>query len=116
MAGPEIYRSPLTRADLERLAAESFEDMVKFVVDLRREVICAGGGLHADEEKLLLEDGSAQTDLWGANYYLFDTSDARFEYTSMINIRPTDGNTAQEIQSPEIRSGVRDLAIRFFEP
>jgi hypothetical protein len=51
----------------------------------------------------------------GANYYLNDVTDHRFEYTSMINVRPKQGNTSQEIQSPDIRRQVRDLAIFFFE-
>ena len=115
MRGPEIFRQPIPRTATEELASESFEDMVKFVVDLERNVICAGGGLHADEEQLLLEDGSRQEDLWGANYYLADASDARYEFTSMINIRPSQENTAQLIQSEDVRRRVRDLAGRFFE-
>jgi len=89
--------------------------MVKFVVDLERKIVSAGGGLHSDEEKLLLDDGSQQEHLWGGNYYLNDTSDKRFEYTSMINIRPNQGNKSQEIQAPEIRAQVRELAAFYFE-
>lgn len=89
--------------------------MVKFVVDLERHVICVGGGLHADEEEILLQQGSRQSDLWGANYYLFDPSESRFEYTSMINVRPNDQNTSQAIQSETIRQKVRAAAIHFFE-
>ena len=88
---------------------------MKFVVDLERNVICAGGGLHADEEQKLLEDGSLQENLWGANYYLTDATETRFEFTSMINIRPSQGNTAQLIQSADIIAGVRAMAIHFFE-
>lgn len=115
MSKPELFEGPIPRPVLERLAQESFEDMVKFVIDVRRNVICVGGGLHADEEAVLLEDGSRQEDLWGANYYLFDSSEARLEYTSMINVRPRDGNTAQIIQSEPIRQKVRAAAVHFFE-
>ncbi len=115
MKGPAIFRQPILRTETQELALESFEDMVKFVVDLKRNVICAGGALHADEEQMLLEDGSRQEDLWGANYYLDDASQARYEFTSMINIRPSQENTAQLIQSEDIRRRVRDLAVHFFE-
>jgi hypothetical protein len=115
MSKPELFNLPLTRETLERLARESFDDMVKFVIDIERQVICVGGGLHADEEAMLLENGSQQKDLWGANYYLQDSSESRFEYTSMINIRPSDENTKQEIQSDAIRTKVRTAAIHFFE-
>jgi hypothetical protein len=56
-------------AELARLVALFFEDMVKFVVDVRRGVAAVGGELHADAEAVLLEAGSEQQDLWGANYY-----------------------------------------------
>lgn len=89
--------------------------MVKFVVDLKRQVICVGGGLHADEEAILIDDGSVQSDLWGANYYLELEGEERFEYQSMINIRPAQNNRKQQIESPDIRSQVRRLGEFFFE-
>jgi len=115
MSKPELFDSPLSRATVERLAQESFEDMVKFVVDLKRKKIAVGGGMHSDEEALLLRDGSEQADLWGANYYLHDKSEQRFEYTSMINIRPSQNNLAQLISDPGIRQAVREMASHFFE-
>jgi hypothetical protein len=115
MSKPEIHRDPLSKETIQRLADDEFGNMVKFVVDLEREVICAGGGLHSDEEGMLLDDGSRQTNLWGANFYLDRPAGKRLVYTSMINIRPSDGNTKQEIMSPELRDRVRALADRFFE-
>ena len=115
MGKPEIFREPIPKETVRRLAEESFEDMIKFVVDLKEKIICAGGGMHADEETLLLEDGSSQGNLWGANYYLDDPTDQRFEYTSMINIRPRDHNRKILIESESIRRRVRALAEYFFE-
>ena len=115
MSKPLLFKSPIERAVTRQLAQDSFEDMVKFVVDLDRRVICVGGGLHSDEEQILLEDGSQQDNLWGANYYLDDSGDARFEYTSMINIRPLQNNKSQQIESAEIRNQVYSLAVHFFE-
>lgn len=115
MSHPEIFHEPLPKQVIKRLAEEEFIDMIKFVVDLDQKIICAGGGLHSDEEKLLLEEGSEQTHLWGGNYYLNDASESRFEYVSMINVRPKDGNTKQEIQSEGLRRQIRDIAIHFFE-
>jgi len=115
MSKPEIFKVPISQSDTRRLADESFGDMVKFVVDLEREIICAGGGLHSDEEQLLLDDGSKQENLWGANYYLDDHGESRFEYTSTINIRSRQNNTSQQIQSEDIRHQVKKLAVHFFE-
>ena len=115
MSKPEIFYQPIPKETIERLAREEFDDMIKFVVDLEKRIICAGGGLHSDEEQMLLDQGSAQTGLWGANYYWQDSSEQRFEYTSMINVRPEDGNKTQQIQSSELKEAIRTLAIHFFE-
>jgi len=88
--------------------------MVKFVVDLDLEVICVGGEFHSDEETILLEKGSKQENLWGANYYLERPEGKKLVYTSMINVRSRDGNMKQEIQSPRIRKQVARLAKRYF--
>ena len=100
---------------MRRLADETFGDMIKFVVDIEERIICAGGGLHSDEEKLLLEEGCQQANLWGANYYPDLTGEDRFEYHSMINVRPSQNNRKQQIESASIRRTVRDLAAYFFE-
>jgi len=62
-----------------------------------------------------LDEGCQQHNLWGANYYLDLPGEDRFEYQSMINIRPSDENLKQQIQSETIRAQVRELAIHFFE-
>ena len=96
-------------AELARLVLLYFEDMVKYVVDVERGVIGLGGEMHADAEQLLLEDGSRQADLWGANYYPGRGREDSIEYTSLINIRPAAGNRSMEIQDPALRERVRDL-------
>ena len=113
MAHPEYFEKPIPPETVQRLVAETFENMVKFVVDLERRVICVGGGLHSDEEAILLEQGSQQEHLWGANYYPGRKEGKKLVFTSMINIRPSDGNTKQEIQSADIRQQVTDLAKHF---
>jgi hypothetical protein len=95
--------------DLKRLVLLYFEDMVKYVVDVERGVIGLGGEMHSDAEQLLLEDGSRQADLWGANYYPGRGREGGIEYTSLINIRPAAGNRSMEIQDPALRERVRDL-------
>ncbi len=87
-----------------------FKTMVKFVVDVERNVLALGGELHADAEALLLEKGSRQEDLWGANFYPFKSAKDRIEYTSLINIRPSAGNNSMEIRDEKIRERVRALA------
>jgi hypothetical protein len=98
-------------AELARLAALFFEDMVKYVVDLERRVVAVGGELHADGEALLIEEGSDQRDLWGANYYPGRGEDGCIEYTSLINIRPGQGNRSMEVEDPGVRERIRALTF-----
>lgn len=115
MGKPELFRNPIPASTIRRLADEEFGNMIKFVVDVENELICAGGGLHSDEEEILLAEGSKQQVLWGANFYLERPVGKRLEFTSMINIRPADGNTKQEITSPDLRQRVAALADFFFK-
>jgi hypothetical protein len=97
--------------ELARLVQAHFEDMVKYVVDTERGVLAAGGEMHADGEEALLEAGSRQADLWGANYYPGRGPDGCIEYTSLINIRPAAGNRGMEIQDPAVRERVREVTF-----
>ena len=110
-AAPDIVlvETPLPREELGRLVAAHFEDMVKYVVDVAREIAAVGGELHADEEALLLEHGSRQADLWGANYYPGKGPDDCIEYTSLINIRPAQGNRSMLIEDEAVRAKLREI-------
>jgi hypothetical protein len=99
-------------ATLRVLVDRFFEDMVKFVVDVEREIIAVGGELHADAEALLLDAGSRQEALWGANYFPRRGAADCIEFTSLINIRPAQGNRSMEIQDESVRARVRELTLR----
>jgi len=107
-AGTLLLERRIERAELVRLA-RLFGDMIKYVVDVERGVIAIGGELHADAEQLLLEAGSRQGDLWGANYYPGRGRDGCIEFTSLINIRPSQGNPGMEVQDEAMRKRIRAL-------
>jgi hypothetical protein len=106
-----IVNSKIEPAEFARLVGRFFEGMVKYVVDIERRVAAVGGELHADAEQLLLADGSRQSDLWGANYYPGLGKESCIEYTSLINIRPAQGNRSMDIADPVIRGRVRALTF-----
>lgn len=101
----------LDRSELARLVGAWFEDMVKYVVDVERRVAAVGGELHADAETLLLEEGSRQADLWGANYYPGRGAEECIEYTSLINIRPSQGNRSMLIEDEGVKERVREITF-----
>ena len=102
----------LTAAELNAFKENPFENMIKFVVDVNTMKIALGGEMHADAEKALLDAGSNQEDLWGANLWPWQVP-LRIEYISLINIRPSQGNRGMEIRSEEIRTKV-DEAVRMW--
>ncbi|MDO8666221.1 MAG: DUF5674 family protein [Gemmatimonadales bacterium] len=102
---------PLERAELARLLQRFFYDMVKYVVDVRTGRVAVGGELHADAEGLLLETGSAQQDLWGANYYPGRGPEGCIEYTALINIRPAQENPGMEVEDRAIRDRLREVTF-----
>jgi Protein of unknown function (DUF5674) len=108
---PEIIllESRIEPEELARLVQLFFGDMVKYVVDLDRGIAAVGGELHADAEQLLLEAGSRQADLWGANYYPGKGREGCIEFTSLINIRPSQGNPSMEIADAPVREEVRKI-------
>jgi len=107
-----LTSEPVAPAELQRLAQAFFRDMVKVVVDVCGGRAAVGGELHADGEQLLLEEGSRQADLWGANYYPGRGPDGCLEFTAMMNIRPAQDNPGMEIQDPEVRRSVREVVTR----
>jgi hypothetical protein len=110
--GIMVLDTPIHTDDLRRLVREGYGDMVKFVVDIARDRIAIGGDLHADAEGMLLDQGSRQQDLWGANYYPGKGPEGCIEYTSMINIRPGVENFGMEILLESVRVRVREIAHR----
>ncbi len=97
---------------LRRVARNGFGDMVKFVVDVEREIIAIGGELHADAEQILLESGGQPQDLWGANYYPGRGRETCIEFTALINIRPARGNIGMEVADAGVRERIRLLVHR----
>ncbi len=102
--------------ELSKMAEDMFGDLVKGVVDLCRERMVVDAELHADEEALLIEQGSDQADLWGINLYPNLEGDGFVEFDSMINLRPSLGNRGRGVEDPAIRDRVlqivKDLVIR----
>lgn len=111
-----IFDKQVTIGDLRKLAEQCFGDMVKAVVDIKRGIMAVGGELHADEEALLLDGGSNQSDLWGINIYLDKPGiDERLEFDSLINIRPSQGNLSRVVESPELRDKITKIVSKLVQ-
>ena len=92
---------------LKEICDAHFKTMVKFVVDIKLKKMGVGGELHSDAEELLINEGSNQENIWGANLYPYKSGDERLEYTSLINIRPGQGNLSMEIENESLRKKIQ---------
>jgi len=112
LAAMLIVREPISPAALDAIAKAQFGNLVKAVVDVDRGVMAVGGELHADEEALLLEDGSDQRHLWGINLYPAISGEGWVEFDSMINIRPSQGNRSRGVDNVQTRKAIVALVER----
>lgn len=111
----KIIKNPISLTELENFANETFVDFVKAVVDIENEIMALGGELHADEEALLLENGSMQKNLWGCNIFPQKSRAEWIEFDSMINIRPSQGNRSREIQDAEVKEKIKKIVEKLIK-
>lgn len=104
-----IIGESIMAAQVAEMAADSFGDMVKGVVDIKLRLLALGGGLHADEEAALMAQGSAQRDLWGINIYPERPRSDWIEFDSMINVRPRQGNRSRGVDDPNSRQLIAEI-------
>ncbi len=110
-----IIRERATLEQVEQML-QTLKIYIKVAVDIERKILAGGGEKHAYCEAALLEDGSRQRDIWGADWIPFDQSIA---YESIINIRPSQNNRSMLIQDPVIRERVKEITqelISGYEP
>ncbi len=100
---------PFTKEEINKLK-ETFDFYIKTVIDIKRKICSAGMDRHFEGEKILLDQGSRQSDVWGGG---IDLETKVIDFNSFINIRPNDQNTSNEIQDPDFRRLYEKL-IKFF--
>lgn len=100
-----IIREHATTEQLQEMM-EMLETYIKLAVDIERGILAGGGAMHADCEAVLLEDGSRQEFIWGADWNP-EAQEVTFE--SLINIRPRQNNRSMELQAPGLRAQVEQI-------
>ncbi len=108
----KIVRDRIDIAELKDMAERGFGTLVKAVVDIEAGFMAIDAELHSDQEALLLENGSAQRDLWGINLYPDIAGEDWLEFDSMINLRPGSGNRSRGVDDPAVRERIRDIVMR----
>jgi len=100
-----LLHSRATKKQIDEML-ETLGVYIKLAVDIRRGILAGGGVLHADCEAVLLEEGSQQDDIWGADWI---PSTQQILYEALINIRPKQNNPPMKILDPSIRNRIREI-------
>ena len=103
--------TPFTKEEIQQLR-EQFDSYIKTVIDIEKKICSAGCDRHFDSEKILLDQGSKQKNIWGGG---IDLETKTIDGNSFINIRPTQGNTSNEILDPIIRKSFEEITKYFFD-
>lgn len=110
----KVLQEEVTRAELLSEAENVLDEvMIKAVVDIKRGVVAVDAQLHADLEKFLLENGSAQDDLWGINFWCDSEGEDFVEFDSMINVRPRQGNRSRYVEDAAVRARIAEVVEKW---
>lgn len=108
-----VTSSPIIHVITGKATKEQVQDMasyyvlhIKVAVDIETGMLAGGGEWHADCEKVLLERGSKQENIWGGGY-VPDRDEV--DFYSLINIRPHQNNPDQNILDSNIREKVEKI-------
>ena len=107
----QIIRSKATVQQVNNML-KALETYIKLAVDIERDIIAGGGVLHADCEAVLIDDGSKQENIWGADWI---PSTQELIYEALINIRPKDDNPAMTVLNPDIRDRIKEIVERLLK-
>ena len=109
----EIIRDQISIEKLRDIAAGSFGNLTKAVVDIKNGIMAIDAELHSDQEAYLMaNENSKQEDLWGINLYQDLPAEEWIEFDSVINLRPSNGNVSRGVDDPELREKIRTIVNR----
>ena len=93
-------------------AREIYNDYIKTVIDIEKNILAVGGEFHIDCEEVLIERGSKLENLYGGGYRV---STKEIEYMAMSNYKPALGKNTYEIMDPIIREKIYNLTKKYLE-
>jgi len=99
----EIIKNRINKEYFKKFLDKPFKEVVKFVVDVEREIIAFGGELHSDAQELLIDEGSDSRNLWGGNLFFSENGKKTvIEYSALINIKPSQNSFSMDIKDKKI--------------
>lgn len=111
----QIVEKKISHEDLKKMSQKMYGKLVKAVVDIEKEIMIVDAGMHCDQESLLLESGSLQKNLWGITIHPEETGEDWIAFDSMVNLRPSFGNSSPGVDDPHIQKKIIDIVSRLVE-
>jgi Protein of unknown function (DUF5674) len=113
----QLLTHPISITELSEYANcmnPSGDPLVKAVVDISTRQIIIGATMHVDEEEMFLDMDHEQWYLWGINLYPAWFGQAEFiEYDSMINLRPSQGNSSRSIEDRVLQEIITTIVLSY---
>ncbi len=106
-----LLRDRATTQEISEML-EELKTYIKLAVDVERGIVAGGGEWHRDCEQALLDSGSRQEDIWGADW---SPSKREVRFEALINIRPRQNNRSMTIQDPILRDKIGKFVRKIFE-
>jgi hypothetical protein len=105
-----LVKNTLSLADFQK-ACKDYQSYLKITIDIEQEAIALGGEYHADAEKVLLENGSRQENIWGGGVNL---ETGQYETIAMVNLR-AGRNNSTDILDARARDKFLKLAQKILQ-
>jgi len=106
----EVIDRELDKGEIRKLL-KTYGDYIKLTVDLEKELVVAGADLHSDGERVLLEKGCLQKNIWGGG---IDLEDKVIDATAVLNLRSRMENDSMEILDPARREKFFNIVKKYF--
>ncbi len=90
----------------------ALKNYIKLAVDVERGIVAGGGSMHKDCEQVLLDAGSPQENIWGADW---SPATSAVSFEALINIRPRQNNRSMTVQDPILRDKIEKIVRKIFE-
>ena len=102
-----IKDQKIETSELKEMAEKMYENLIKAVVDIEKEIIAVDAEMHVDLEQLLIEkENSEPKNIWGINIWPEKSGDDFIEFDSMINLKPGLGNRSRGVDDEKIREKI----------
>jgi hypothetical protein len=112
----KVVKDKIEIAELKDMTKRMYENLVKAVVDIEKDIMAVDAELHVDLEQLLIEKENCEPkNLWGINIHPDFEGEGFIEFDSMINLKPAFGNRTRGVESSEIRNKIVKIVINLIK-